>query len=299
MKNQLFSIETNIPDHVKKVPIYSTTPFNTFSRSNREYMDYIQNRVEKYRSFFPIDAQIRDKGDMFVIKGDTELLEIYLTSDSFWWSDLRLADRVNPAFANQLPGNKKVKQLADDILDKLDLKSENLEFSGVAKNFINISTPADKKGKKFSTQVSANYVFKLGDLRVFGPGAKVSIAFSQKDRMVDFLFFFREAQEERMVKIISPEDALHIFMGDSRFKELNPKDGAKGVITGIKFGYYAFGPHIIQRFYFPVYQISAFLETKVFPKQELELYVIGTRITPKESKKINITGSSVYAKTFS
>ncbi|WP_046755923.1 hypothetical protein [Kordia jejudonensis] len=286
MKDSLFKINTQLPQHISDVPMYRTFHFDTASAKNKSYADYIAKRVEFLRSNFKTDGELRDLGDQLIIRNDIEALEIYTGSDSFWWTDRENAYSEKKELAENLPSEKEAIHNAQKLLEQLQIDQKTMKVHSVTNSFAAFSeSPKDTDVKEFPTSVNVNFIHELSGLPVFGSGAKTQVSYVNKDQLVQLYHFHRTPKQEGKAAVISPEEALQQVLDDKRFAIIKEEGKSSGEITDVSLGYYATSPSDLQRFLIPVYKVQGSVSTPELENYDFNLFVIAAKESQEMAKR--------------
>ncbi len=294
MKDSLFKLNTRLPRHISHIPMYKTFHFESASRKNREFMNYHQERLKFLQSNFRTDGELRDLGDQFIIRNEKEALELYLGSDSFWWTDRINAYSENRELAEKLPNKEEAVQHARKLLEQLRIDQKTMKLLSVTNSFTAVSeSPKDTNPREFPTNVNVNFTHELEGLPVFGSGAKTQVSFINNDQLVEFLHFYRTPKQEGKVEVISPEEAVQQVLNNSRFAEIKEAGKSAGEITDVSLGYYAASPGDFQKHLIPVYKVQGSVSTPELENYEFNLFVIAMKTTQEMAKRKGLTNQTL------
>lgn len=287
MNNQLFQLPEKIPSHIREVPMYHLAKSNSYSRRDKKFVEWFENRVKEYADLFEIRSDPEDMGDMILLRKDEILLRIYLASDSIWWTNAKIAYGKNGETENNLPTETESRKIAESHLKRLGIKNDYFVFDRIDYNSVAISDNENNKPKEFPTAIITNYRFVLDNLPVFGPGAKLQICLGTDGKLGEFLYFWREPQGSGQATIIHPIRAIEIFSEDIRFKDISPEKATVN-IDSIQLGYYAMPPFAAQMFSLPVYQVKGFVVSEDIPRYPFLLHVLALDLNQEELKIRNL-----------
>ncbi|QHI37280.1 hypothetical protein IMCC3317_26590 [Kordia antarctica] len=286
MKDSLFKLNTKLPKHVGRIPMYKTFHFETASSRNKEYAAYISERVDFLRSKFKTEGELEDVGDQLVIKNEKEALEIYTASDSFWWTDRENAYSENIKLAENLPNKDEAVQNAVKRLEALKIDTQFMKLHSVSNNFAAFSkSPKDAKGEQFPTSVNVNFNYELEGLPLFGAGAKTQVSYINNDQTVEILHFYRTPKQAGKAEVISPEEAVQQVFDNYRFAQLKDSDKNTGEITDVTLGYYTASPTDLQRYLIPVYKVKGSVSTPALENYDFNLFVIASTESQEMAKQ--------------
>lgn len=300
MKNRFFKINTKLPKQVKTLPVYRSFEFDTVSRKDKGFIKYSDQKIKFLRNFFGIKGKVTDLGDEYMIRNEKEALEVFLASDSFWWTNRKTAYSEDIKLARKIPDKDVAIKKANSIIESLNLNSNLLKFKSIGYNYLSVSKSPKKRDKQeVPTNILVNYGFEINKIPIFGPGAKVQVSFTSKNSLAEFLFFFRNLQDEKkLTKIISPEEALGLIEGNYRFKKIKKNKKCSGIINSIALGYYSESPSEFQRYLIPVYKIKGSVLTPDLPKYDFNLFVLATRMTKEKAKKLGVISEPLISNVF-
>ena len=287
--SELFVMPRQLPDPIGSIPQFSATIKNrNFSTRDINSKSYFDQKLKYLAKVFGLRSKPQDMGSMFLIEDKKSQLEVYKTSDSFWWTNKAHAYSEKSVPEEILPDDITAVEVASDTLTKMQISIENAVLGQVNHTeLLTISKPvqAFRKGR---TAVHVNYTFELDGLPVFGPGAKMQLSFVSKEKMSEFVYFWREIRaDEEKVELISPEKALDKLMADKRFSKLS-KENASVQFHRINLGYYALPPFDYQKSLIPVFQVKGTVRTSNLEKYEFTHYVLAGDWTVEQIKQAGI-----------
>jgi hypothetical protein len=283
----VFSLPKEIPQHIPEVPLYRATKYATFSRKNEDVKAGLNERVERYQKLFKMKAAAEDQGTQVVLRDNLRVLEVYIPSDSFWWTDLEVAYREKIPDGSKMPGDEEAKKMALKYMNDLCPWRQNAKIVSVDKSLSAVSQAKGKTLGVVDTEIQVNFAFSIDDFPVMGPGAKVKVSLVEGGRLSNFLCFWRELTKEKTVKTIHPLVALDRLIHEPRFAHFTPEKVSVS-LEQMRFGYYALPPFEFQRYLVPVYEVKATLKTELLGSRSLVLYTLGIESIPEVLKKSEI-----------
>lgn len=298
MQDSLFKINTKIPKHKPQVPLYSTFHFKSASSKNSEFRAHLNNRLKILRSRFETQGKLEYFGSQYLIKNEEDALEMYTTSDSFWWTNRKYAYSEKTESQNTLPTNEAALESAKRLIKALKIDSKYLKFKSITSNEVAISESSEKDSKSAPTGVSVNFSYVLDDMPLFGSGAKTQLTFSNGSDLVEFLHFYRNPRKTKEnISIISPQEAIKLVVDNYRFKKLKVSSGNSAEITNVELGYYTADPSDLQMLLVPVYKITGNVTTEFLKNYKFNLFVIADKSDENTIKKHGAT-STVLERVF-
>jgi len=300
MKNSpsLFRVKAEIPEHQEEMPVYQSASTKTHSRRDERSWRLHQRRVKRYTRYFEMDAEPDDQGDMIVIRDEEESLEIYLTSDSVWWTNRRLAYNEDIDLARNLPSPQSARAAADRVLKEMDVDMELLRFRSTDYTQVSIAKTRKGRPRSYRTSICTTYGFELDSLPVFGAGAKAQVSMVEKGVLSEVLVFWRGTRRSGKCRAIHPYQALERFFQDDSFVDLKPGE-ATVVIDRMRLGYFAMNPTAVQRYLIPVYEVSGSVSTEHLEKEPFTLHVTATDMAEERMKVSAVRARPGYHAVFS
>ena len=236
---------------------------------------YWQEQINKLNNTFNIDGKEQlEAKDRLVLRNDRYHLHVYKASDSFLYFDRRLVSPTDPNLVKDLLSGEEARVYADAKLKSLGLTGEHVQFIGIGYTGVSVDNSTkdnpQSPSKEYKTEVKVHYRFKLNGLPVFGPGAKIVVSFVGKE-LSQLIYFWRKtklvqnghftsSKVNQHRPLLTQEEALGYFAHDNKFTKLK-KGNATVRFHNLQLGYYASSPQDVQRFLYPVYQLSGTIET--------------------------------------
>lgn len=279
MKNKLFQVSAALDAAPAVVPVYETN-YTNVSMQNDAYLKKVNDRWSKAQKIFKVNSAQVDHGERWLSMNEENALELFTVSDSLWYIN-RLMSLQEKA-TGKLPTNEEAKRFSDQWLAQNAFMSNEVRFTGYSQATSKNGTQQGKTEEQV-TELHVNYSFELDKLPVFGPGAKIKISFSEKDKISDFLYFWRECHKIGEAKVMSQEMALEIFTKNFRFAQLKPET-ASVKVDKMELGFYQFSPDILQKQLIPVYRVKGNVTTEFLPEYLFTHYIVAVKFTPEEAK---------------
>jgi hypothetical protein len=297
MKGDLFIYPQQLPEPIAEVPLYRTTPHKTYAHRLQTAREAFSDRLQLYSRLFNTQTEPRDKGGVVLFQEADYTLEVYRPSDSLRWTCQELAYRNHMPAEAQLPTEQEALELATNHLREYRLDTHYTQFKSIAYSELSITNAVSKKTAVYRTEINVLYNFKLEGHPIFGPGAKIKLSFVEGGRRSRLLYFWRVPQREKMISIISPEEALKKFSRDRRFRKLSP-DTAGVNVQSLQFGYYALPPTEFQRFLIPVYRVEGTVKTECIESQSFTLHVVAVNLTPEQIMEAGVVANPASCTVF-
>ncbi|MFN0034355.1 MAG: hypothetical protein ACKVUS_04760 [Saprospiraceae bacterium] len=272
MSKKITPAQIEMPPHLaahpKSLPVFRVD-HPMFGQEDQT--SHWEKRLAKLGKSFQIEGQATDAGDRLLLqdKDKHRVLQIYKPSHSFLYYDRSLASPTDPKYADSMLDADTAKKRAHAWLEANGLLDQYPVFEGYSYSGVSFSTsgntPGNHKqteGKEYLTEIKPCFGFKIGQMPVLGPGAKIMAAYVG-DTMSQLAYFWRNPQPSPIgeQKILPPQSVQKHFASDPRFAHLNSED-SKIRINEIRLGYYALPPYAVQEYYFPVYQLKGIVETR-------------------------------------
>jgi len=238
---------------------------------------------------FRLHGTAKDAGTRFVFQDDKQILEIYAASDSLRWSTIGSEDPRLSTLQVNLPNHKAAKQQADKFLKAHLVDAPAPTSCSVFYTELSV----DDRGKRKSgrTHVHACYRYSLGDLPLFGPGAKTQVTIGEGGAVTEGYHFWRTAKLAEKRTTIGPERALDLLMGSDMFEDLNAKT-ASVTFEGVELGYFALPPREVQGLLIPVYRVRGLVVTKQLSEYRFVKHVVAIEHTDTEVKQRHAVASA-------
>lgn len=169
-----------------------------------------------------LEGKIDDREKQFVVKDQDRVLEVFKQPGTGY---LRFSDNAKLGIeieAKNLPSEDSAIARAKEFLMAHGLLPENTFFAGVGYYEFR---KCDSDGKiiiQGKSAIAVGFGFKIGEIRVEGPGAKVGVVFGEDGEIIGVSKIWREIEADKERKIITPEEAFSIF------KKRWPREAAPG-----------------------------------------------------------------------
>jgi hypothetical protein len=198
-----------------------------------------------------------------------QVLETYKESDSIWYGDMSKLWKETPkamdtkkalgakskAEVEKAAGNR-----AEEFLKRNSLlPKEAYSIGSEETEFAELKVGEEKVGETVVTGVRTDFGFKLDDIPVVGPGAKISVNFGSEGEVVGLFKAWREVEKNKDITTIPPKEALEKFQSSIVFAELG--EDSKVSIKKFYLGYYALPAFEPQDYLLPVYVFEGETET--------------------------------------
>ncbi|MEM7040171.1 MAG: hypothetical protein AAF570_24600 [Bacteroidota bacterium] len=300
MRDQFFEFAGELPEHRPELPIFRTLPEDALTGPGSAFYAQKQEQLHHLQNHFGLQEEVSDMGDHFLVRNEQYALEVYLPSDSSWWTDRELAYSTDEKLAEDLPDEGTCFERAESLLDELGVDRQYLRFRGAGHNWAKHAGAEGPEPEEFRTNTWLNYGYEVADVPVFGPGGKLSLSFVGKDAQpIEYLNFFRRPRaEEGTAQIIAPEEALDLFTGHASFAKVRENPEATACINSMELGYFSLGPSHYQKYLIPAYKISAHMDAPAHPDHGFSMYVVAVRMTNEEMKARQVLDRPFVPKVF-
>lgn len=254
------------PEVPSKVQLYKTAKF---SEENQK------KQVESLAQSLGLKKGMKALSDtpegLHVEEGD-HVLETYKESDSIWYGDMSKLwkETIEPMDIKKALGVESDDEVeeaggnrAEDFLKKNDLLPKEAYRIGLEKaEAAELKLGEKEVGESVVTGVQTNFGFKLDDIPVIGPGAKISVNFGSDGKVVGLFKAWREVEKDKEISTIPPEEALEKFQSSEVFAGL--EEDSKVSVKKFYLGYYALPAFEPQDHLLPVYVFEGKVETPDF-----------------------------------
>jgi hypothetical protein len=203
------------------------------------------------------------------VKEGDHVLETYKESDSIWYGDMSKLwnETAVPMDIKKALGAKSEAEVdkaggerAKDFLRKNGLLPTEAYLVGVEKTEVAEVKAGEKEvGEKIITGAQINFGFKLDNIPVVGPGAKISINFGSNGEVVGLFKAWRGVEKGMAISTVQPKEALEQFQNSRVFAELDEK--SKVNIKNFYLGYYASPAFEPQDYLLPMYVFEGETQT--------------------------------------
>ncbi|MFN0175784.1 MAG: hypothetical protein ACKVU0_14120 [Saprospiraceae bacterium] len=272
MLKKIKSSHIEMPAHLgsfpKALPIFGVDHPSLKNEDPR--IDW-EMRAKLLKDVFGFEGSLDDAGDRLVLqdKEGNRVIQIYKASDSFLYYDRRIVTPTDPMFADKILDYDTAKLSAHKWLAKFGFGDQFPFFEGMAYTGVStVQLPEDVKAsndppaKEYRTEIKPCFGFRINEIEVLGPGAKIMLSFAGND-ISQVVYFWRRPVSKPIgdIAILPPEIIKKHLARDHRFAHLDANN-SKIRINTIKLGYHASSPADFQRVYLPVYQFTGIVETR-------------------------------------
>lgn len=220
---------------------------------------------------------------------EDRVLECYKESGSIWYGDMSKLWQETPesidyekalGVKGEPEVEKKIESMAKDILKKSKLLPKEAYFIGTAKSeFAELKKGKVDTGETSVSGMTVSYGFKLDEIPVVGPGAKISVNYGSDGKMVGLFKAWREGEMDKNLPVVPPEEALKKFQTSRLFADLD--EDSKVTVKNFYLAHYALPAFEPQDYLLPVYVIKVEVETPDFTHEFIR-YV--PAVSPEELK---------------
>jgi hypothetical protein len=270
--------------------MYRTTELKTLSPRENTVARYFERRMKRYKEMFDLKVKPEDKGDTLCFREKEIDLEVYKASDSFWWTNRKLAFQETLPQGAILPDEDAAVKYAHEYLSKVGIDRNHIQLGSVTHTEVVHDNAEQKEIERLNTAVNVNFSFIVDDMPVVGPGAKIQVAFCDRDKMAHALYFWRNIQVADEMETILPDAAIEKFMKDPSFIRLDERSSSVR-IHEVSLNYFALPPFEFQRYLIPVYSISGTVSTKHLEKYDFRTHVVAVNISPEKVKRLGIVAN--------
>lgn len=288
----------DLPEVPDSLPMYRVTRTRSLSRGDAEVRRQIERKVERWSGVFPVDAERADLGDRILYLDDDAALEVFVPSDSVWWSDRTTAFAERPP-EDPLPEPDEAAELAKRLVEELDVAGDELRLRDVSPvNAGSSASPKDDAGREpVATGVTVSFGYALGDLPVVGPGARIRVSYTGGGKLAEFARFWREPELAGEVRTVHPLRAVDRFASDGRFADVD-KGGLSVEVDDFRLALYAAGPSAFQRFLVPVYEVRGRVRGGELEQDVFDVYVAAVDIGEADLKRSMVRDRPVFRPVF-
>ena len=252
-----------LPEVPSKVQLYKTT--KPSEENQKKQVESLANSLGLEKGL----KGLSDTAEGSSIEEGHQVLETYKESNSIWYGDMSKLWNETPepmdtkkalgaeseAEVEKAGGNR-----AADFLKKNLLLPKEAYLIGIEKAEVAELKPGEKElGETVVTGVQTNFGFKLDNIPVVGPGAKISVNFGSDGEVVGLFKAWREVEKDKDISTVPPKEALEKFQNSEVFAEL--EEDSKVDIKKFYFGYYALPAFEPQDYLLPVYAFEGEVET--------------------------------------
>lgn len=286
-------VDIDIPEPPPTLPLFRTSERRRSSVDLREDM---LARWDRWRDAFKMDGEPMELGDRIAILSDRASLEVYLASESVWWTDRSAAYRELSGDI-PIPDGKDAVDLARRYIDAMLSPQTDVTLAAVGDQVGAVSTGPDDKPQTARTAVSVTWRPVVAERTVFGPGAKLRLSYAGGEEPSDVVFFQRNLHEAGEVEPVHPMQALDRLSRDRRFVAVL-RAGLTMRLQRLELGYYSAAPNIAQSYLIPVYLAEGQIEGSELDADVFRLYVPAVDIDDATMKDHGIRATPLVANTF-
>jgi len=209
------------------------------------------------------------------IEEGAHVLETYEESDSIWYSDMsKLGEEtaeepIDIKKALRVESDDEIEKAArnraEDFLKENDLLPDEAYSIGSEEAYfaaVELGEEVEEPGETVVTGVQTNFGFKLDDIEVVGPGAKIAVNLGSDGEVVGLFKAWREVEKDRDISTIPPKEALEKFQKSEIFAEL--KEDSKVSVKEFYLAYYALPAFESQEYLLPVCVFEGEVKTPDF-----------------------------------
>jgi hypothetical protein len=236
-------------------------------------------------SFGMSDGRRKDRGGpRLVITDDRAELEIFRTSDSVRWS---AADTANeePAEPPTLPAQQQAIEQAAAMLEQRGVAQPEGSVASVTESVHSRIGPGNEVLARYPVAIHVNHGFRLGGLRVFGPGAKLQVTLGDRSSLVQLYTFWRHPRPGPTFDTIGYQRAADLIRTHSSFATMVAGGRAQVGFDQVELGYYAFPAREVQGMLIPSYRFDGRVTIPGVPEPHLfTRYVTAVDFRPADVK---------------
>lgn len=227
-------------------------------------------------------------GPRLVIRSSSSELEIFRTSDSLRWS---MIDKRNqePDEPVELPDDQTAVSRAKAFLDQHGLADSRAHNDSVTESHHSRIGKGNKVLVNYPVAKHVNYTFRVDELPVFGPGAKMQVTFTSERKPVQTYKFWREPTPGKSLQTISYERAVDLIRSHPTFATMVRADQARVVFKRAQLGYYAFPAREPQGMLVPVYAFDGSVHGPEGENYTFSRYVTAVALSSEEIKASRMT----------
>jgi hypothetical protein len=137
----------------------------------------------------------------------------------------------------------------------------------------------------------------LGQLPVFGPGAKTRLAFTDSETPSDVAHFSRPIEPDGEVDVLHPHQVLERLIRDRRFSGVL-RAGLPLHVLRFQLGYYSAPPNVSQRHLVPVYLAEGEVEGSDLDADVFRLYMPAVDIDSGGMKELGVRANPTVLSSF-
>jgi hypothetical protein len=264
--------------------------------SSDELRQDLVRRWGHWREVFSIDGDPADLGDRMAYLDASTALEVYLASDSIWWTDRSNAYREEPG-ESAVPDEDEAVRLARRFIETTFEPVPGLRDVMVGVQVASISPGRDDQPRSQRVGLAVTLRPTLADRPVFGPGAKVRVTFTQAAVPSDVAFFSRPSEPDGEVEAVHPYRALERLSRDRRFVDVLTA-GLEIHVRRFEWGYYSAPPNMFQRYLVPVYLAEGVVEGADLEADVFRLYLPAVDVDARSMKELGVRANPTVVSSF-
>ena len=266
--------------------VYRTEGPRTFARDDRDVRDLVAKRVRRWTEAFPTDAEARDLGDRVLLIDDRQALEVFVPTESMWWSNRATAFAEQPP-SEPLPEPETAEAEALAAIGRLGASGADWTVARVGTVNAGMSRSPDDPGELVATMVTVVLGLTYDGLPAVGPGARTRVSFGGGGELAEFAQFWRDVRAALDVTPLGPEQALERLAADARFSGVF-EAGLTVVVDGFRLAHFAAGPSVSQRYLVPVYEAGGYVEGSEAEDDRFNLFVPAVDADPADLKTMMV-----------
>lgn len=268
MSNKIeFKMENpSLPEVPKTMSVYKT---------GKPSVEDQEKQIKSLGEFIGMERGMKavsETPDGLSVMEEDRVLECYKESGSIWYGDMSKLWQETPESIDYekvlgVKGTpeveKKIESITKEILEKSKLLPKEAYFIGTAKSeFAELKKGEEDTGETSVSGITARYGFKLDDIPVVGPGAKITVDYGSDGKMVGLFKAWREVEKDKNLSVVPPEEALEKFQTSRLFADL--EEDSKVTVKKFYLAQYALPAFEPQDYLLPVYVIEGEVETPDF-----------------------------------
>lgn len=221
-----------------------------------------------------VPVEVRESLHLIGKRGE---IQFYRPSGALWvrdtaadadYDDERRPWTVNEAPDDQAPGETKFvldkttgKELADragELFGKAGLLGEEAYFAGIEIDHVARLDERGQEVERFPGEANVRFLYKLGDFRIDGPGAKSYAFFNpgkREPRLTGLFHCWRGVEEARQVHMVGLEQALETTVAHDRELASYHEKGQSIELSKIDLVYYSLPAFKHQGYLFPALHV--------------------------------------------
>lgn len=262
--------------------------------------DWNEDRLKKTMRAFEMEEKERqdNTGPRLVVRSSTSELEIFRTSDSLRWSmiDKRTEEPGKPV---KLPDDRAAVSGAKLFLEQRGLADKRAHVDSVTQSHHSRIGKGNEILATHPVAQHVNYTFRIEELPIFGPGAKMQVTFTNAKVPVQTYKFWREPVPGKTLKTISYDQAVDLIRKHPTFATMVRAGKARVVFDRAQLGYYAFPARERQGMLVPVYRFDGTVHGPQDERYDFSRHVMAVALSPEEIKASRMTARGSLPAVFS